>query len=40
MDHDLYDDGSVLGQPVVARFGSPGMGIRRIEKPFRDLQEF
>lgn len=40
MDQALYDDGSVLGQRVVAGFGSPGMATRRIEKPFRDLQEF
>lgn len=40
MDYDLYFDGSILSQPVVATFGAPGMSARRIEKPFRDLQEF
>jgi hypothetical protein len=40
MDHNLYDDGSVLKQPVVAAFASPGMTTKRIEKPFRELQEF
>ena len=40
MDHNLYNDGSVLKQPVVALFASPGMTPKRIEKLFRELQEF
>jgi hypothetical protein len=40
MDHDLYFDGAVLSQPVVATFGSSGMSPRRVEKTFRELQEF
>jgi hypothetical protein len=39
MDHDLFD-GSVLGLPVAATFGAPGMSPRSIEKPLRELQEF
>lgn len=40
MDYDLYDDGSVLKELVVAGFGSPGMSPKQIQKPFRELQEF
>ena len=40
MDTDLYRDASVLAQPVVASFGSPGMVTKRIEKEFRYLQDF
>jgi hypothetical protein len=40
MDHDLQHDGAVLGQTVVAVFGSDGMRPKTIEKPFRELLEF
>ena len=40
MDHDLYDAGDVLKEIVTASFGAPGMPAVRVEKPFRDLQEF
>jgi hypothetical protein len=40
VDRNLHQDGSVLMQPVVALFGSSGMTTQRIEKPFRELQEF
>ena len=40
MNHDLFDDGSVLSLPVTATFGSPGIAPKRVTKPFRELQEF
>jgi len=40
MDHDLHHDGRVLALPVIAVFGAPDMSTRRVEKPFRELQEF
>jgi len=40
MDNDLFRKPSVLTLPVVATFGTSGMARKRIEKPFRELQEF
>jgi hypothetical protein len=40
MDHDLYEGGQMLKETVTACFGAPGMPTVRVEKPFRDLQEF
>jgi hypothetical protein len=41
MDHHiLHNKGSVLDEPVTASFGSPGMAAKRVEKPFRELQDF
>jgi hypothetical protein len=40
MDSGLFHDGSVLDLPVVANIGAPGMQSKRVEKPFRQLQEF
>ena len=38
MDHDIYNDGTVLKELVCASFGAPGMASVRVEKPFRELQ--
>jgi hypothetical protein len=40
MEHDRYWDGSILDLWVRATFGSPGMTTKRVEKLFRELQEF
>jgi len=41
IDHDiLHNQGAVLNTPVVATFGSPGMPPRKLERPFRDFQNF
>jgi hypothetical protein len=40
VDRELYNDGSVLTEPVIGIVGSTGMLPKRIEQPFRELQEF
>ena len=40
MDQNIYDDATVLKEVVTASFGAPGMPSVRVEKPFRELQEF
>lgn len=40
MDDNLYHDASLLKLLVIGLFGSPGMTTDRIERPFRELQEF
>lgn len=41
MDHDiLLNQGGVLNELVVATFGAPGMAPRKLERPFRDFQNF
>lgn len=40
MDDGLYENGSVLRLPVIARVGAPGMEPKEVERPFRELQEY
>jgi hypothetical protein len=34
---ELHHDGSILGQPVIASFGAPGMPSQTIQLPFREI---
>ncbi len=40
MNHDIFNGGTVLKELVVASFGAPGMATVRVDRPFRELQEF
>jgi hypothetical protein len=41
MDHDIFlHKSSVLNEPILVRFGSPGMVPTNLERPFRDFQTF
>src|SRR5262249_22191684 len=40
MTTEIHWKGTVLKEPVIATLGCPGLDAVRIEKPFRELQEF